>query len=348
LKSWENRIRREFKQPRTHWNLRRIILEKIDSLNVLHTKAISGIARSALRYLRDTDGVTAIYFRNILSRLFPFDPLNKLSRDQIEIYFLVAEKDLQILPYSIVAGLQSVRNKVYAISVICPSSVKERVQEKIIPLTDDMQTQITVYTDEEILKAARIEKMQFANSHSKMQILKICLSYISSGSILIVDADTLLLRERNWISGGIQISPLAQEYQTGHNNFVNQIFKDKNRTGLGFVTHHGLFNSKLVKLLVENYSGMEKLAIAIDKGIAKGWNKEFGFPSEWQLYGEYIFSQTSTPQAIPAGFVNLGISRNILSLLDFPRHSDCRFTVDRLKRAVPKLGSLSLHAYKDL
>jgi hypothetical protein len=348
LKSWENRIRSEFKQPVSRRNVRRIILEIIDSSNALHVKAISGSARIALRYLRNNEGATAIYFRNIFSRLFPFDPLNKFSRDQIEIYFLVAEKDLQILPYSIVAGLQSVRNQVSSISVICPSYVKESVQEKIKSLTGCIQEPLKVYTDEEILEAAKIETMQFANSHSKMQILKICLSYISRRSILIVDADTLLLRERNWISDGIQISPIAQEYQTGHNNFVTQVFKNKNFTGLGFVTHHGLFNSTMVNLLVENYGGMEKLAEAIDKGIAKGWNKEFGFPSEWQLYGEYIFSQTRTPQAIPVGFVNLGISRNILSLLDFPNHSDCKFMVDRLKRAVPKLGSLSLHGYKDL
>ena len=140
---------------------------------------------------------------------------------------------------------------------------------------------------------------------------------------------------------------IAQEYQTGHNKFVTQIFSSQKLTGLGFVTHHGLFNSEIIKSMVHGSGGMEELAMAIDKGIAKGWNKQFGFPSEWQLYGEYISSQLNNLCAIPVGFVNLGISRNVLSLLDSPSFGDCRTLVYRLRKAVPKLGSLSLHAYKN-
>ena len=345
--SWENKIRVEFNAPQSKYNFKRIILEKIDSSESLHTLRISRFARKSLGRLKNTDGKASIYVRNILSRLFPFDPLISLNQDRIRLYFLVAEKDLQILPYSIVAGLQSVTNIVDSIYIVCPLSVKHKAQESIAPLVESFAINLEIYTDEEILKKAKIESMDFTNSYSKMQVLKICLSYVSDKCTLIIDADTLLLRERNWVSNGIQISPISQEYQKGYNTFVAQVFRSNEITGLGFVTHHGLLNSEKMKGLVANCGGIEKLVQAIDAGIAKGWNLEFGFPSEWQLYGEYIFSQEANSQAIPAGFVNLGISRNVLSLLDAPTYADCELLINRLRMVVPKLGSLSLHAYKE-
>ena len=348
MTSWEDAIRKEFGASKKRINIKRIIVEKLDNSDFLHTKSVAKVALFLLKKFNQREGILSFYVRSFLTRLFKYDPLGEIHPSPIEIYFLVASKDLLILPYSIVAAISSTTNVIQKITVVCPSNIKHEVSARIENISNATTKQIMVETDEEVLRRCDISDFNFCSSVSKMETLKLCVTMNTFKNALIVDADTLLLRKRNWLSNQTQITPIAQEYLFGHNIFFNRFFKVQSNSGIGFVTHHGLLRGEAVTELVENCGGISALAFAIDYGVKVGWDSEIGFPSEWQLYGEFLATRKAKHSAVVAGFANLGISRNVLSLSDSPSHSDCLIVINKLLSAAPKLGSLSLHAYKDL
>ena len=99
--------------------------------------------------------------------------------------------------------------------------------------------------------------------------------------------------------------------------------------------------------MINDFGGIKEITRKVNTGIELNWNEDFGSPSEWQLYGEYVTSTKIFSKAVPAGFSNLGISRSLLDLDDFPSYQDCHKHVTRLRQLIPELGSLSMHAYKD-
>ena len=347
MRTWEQVIRQRFGSSRGRFNFKRLLLEAIDSLEMFHTKPISISARFLLRKISKLDGSYLFYIRSVLTRLFDYDPLRNVPASPIEVHLLVAIKDIIILPYSIAASLQSTTNEINKITIVCPADIQNQIKKKIEAMQIINGTTIEIETDEEILIRSGIGNMQFTSSVSKMEIVKICITNKSSVNSLIVDADTLLLRKRNWLADSTQITPVAQEYLFGHNKFLNQLLgKDKN-SGLGFVTHHGLLRGEIITELVGKCGGIESLAKAIDSGVEVGWSKEHGFPSEWQLYGEFLVTEKHSVFSTPAAFINLGVTRNLLNLKDSPSFAECSKVVDKLRTSLPKLGSLSLHAYKD-
>jgi hypothetical protein len=347
LKSWENKIRAEFGNQKTNLNIKRIILERIDSSEFLHSAVFEKFSKSILKVMRNSESRFSFYLRSILTRTFQFDPLKKYSSDPINLVFLVAKKDLEILPYAIASGLSGSSNKILSLTVVSPGDIKNEVEKTLTRILGSTELPVLIETDENLLNKNGLGVMKFVTSAAKMQTIKLCIPFNSSSDYLIIDADTLLLRIRNWVSNEVQISPIAQEYLLSYNQFAKQVLNTNLVSGLGFVTHHGLLRGKVVTDLVEKFGGIEKIASAINTGIELNWNKDFGSPSEWQLYGEYIFLGKTGFYSTPAGFSNLGISRSLVSLDHEPSFLDCLNHVEKLRGLIPALGSLSMHAYKD-
>ena len=344
--NWEAKLVNEYSNTKGKINLRRKFLETLDTFFSQRKCLPNKLPLRMLRLIRSYDGLVAFYFRSIITRTFKFDPFEKKNADPIAIAVLIAEKDIQILPYSIASTVQSVKNPITRIFVICPSSIDLEVSQIVNDIQESIPNVIHIYSDEEILNSSGLKHFKFSSSVAKMEILKICIPLTIIEDVLVIDGDTLLLRERNWLSSGVQISPIAQEYLLGHNIFACSLFGEQNRSGLGFVTHHGLFRSSITAKLVKEVGGMTALAESIDFGVKVGWNATSGFPSEWQLYGEYIFTRTPKIEAIPSSFINLGISRSIIPLVSKPSFVQCNSLVLELRELLPILGSLSLHGYK--
>jgi hypothetical protein len=348
LKSWESKIRAEFGKSKTKPNFKRIVLEKIDENKYLHTTILEEVSKQILKLTRNYDGKYSFYLRSILTRIFKFDPLQKQDPSPIELVLLVAEKDIKILPYSIVSSLSGCTNHINSLTIVFPEYIQPDIERILHRLSPSIEPPINLETDEEVLYKNGLNKFKFASSASKMQTIKLCLPFNSSKDLLIVDADTLLLRKRNWLSGEIQISPVSQEYLLAYNTFAKNILKKKIVSGLGFVTHHGLLRGKVITRMINDFGGIKEISHTVNTGIELNWNENFGSPSEWQLYGEYVTSTKTFCKSIPAGFSNLGISRSLIDLDDFPSYQDCYKHITKLREIIPELGSLSLHAYKDI
>ena len=346
VNGWENRIGKEFNSPVTKINPKRFFLEKLDEKISSFSFDLSWSALLILRLLKYYDGKFSTYIRHFVTRMFPYDPLSKSKSFPISIALLVARKDLELLPYSLTACMQSTSNEIKRVLVICPSEIEISVKEKIRNLSIELSSQVEVYADEEVLTSTNLDKFSFCSSVSKMEVLKISVALLCDENILIVDADTLLLRKRNWCSEDKQLSPVAQEYFVGHNLFISLIFPNIDWSGMGFVTHHGLFNPVVIRDLVDLFGGFDLLVEAIDAGIRSGWNKKRGFPSEWQLYGEYLLNYGDSFTLVPASFINIGISRATLPIKSDCSYQDCIDLITKVKVELTQLGSLSLHAYK--
>lgn len=346
MKSWGQRIHLSFGLGATGFDIRRLTLEFLDSLPdwiKVKTQKISDIGLSALR---KSESKAALFPRHILSRLFPFDPLRNQYSTPISIALLTSDKDLGVLPFSIASLKYAATNPIIILNIICPSDSKQKVEEILREVVYSVDFEIALSTDEEILSNAGLNHINFVSSVAKMETLKLVIGHASTSPILILDGDTLLLRPRNWISNSLQITLVAQEYFLGHKNFSERLLNYPIQTGLGYVTHHALFVPEQIRHIIGVVGGVQKLANEINTGIEKGWTLQPEFPSEWQIYGDSLFTTASPTRSVPANFSNIGISRKILGITGETSQADCITLLNRIKTAAPALGSISFHDYK--
>ena len=140
-----------------------------------------------------------------------------------------------------------------------------------------------------------------------MEIIKIMAALKSSTRFaLLVDGDTLLLRQRNWVSKNGIIVIVAQEYLKRQIRFN---FKKHNLTenqGLGFVTHHQIVDRDLLFKFVSEYGGIHRLTKEFLDSFAHSENYTDIFPSEWQLFADLNLS-LSARKVYLCKFANLGV-----------------------------------------
>lgn len=346
MKTWQQKIQKEFGQSLSSSNTQRLFLELLESSSDQFKTKTQIFSRLGLSLIRRSDSGISLAPRHILSRLFPYDPLRNGPPSPISVAVLTSEKDLEILPYSIAGLKYAATNPITNLQIVCPEKVRRKVEDALTDLSFSQKFEISILTDEEILRNSNLENFKFVSSVAKMELLKLLIGYASKNPILVLDGDTLLLRSRNWISGKDQISPIAQEYFLGHKNFSRRILRLRVVSGFGYVTHHALFVSEQVRKIIDASGGVERLATEINNGIKKGWGDHCEFPSEWQLYGDSCEMNDAFIKQYPANFSNIGIDRKLLKLQAHPSEQDCLRLISRIKAAAPTLGSISLHDYK--
>jgi hypothetical protein len=346
MKSWQQKILIEFGYAAPGVRFQRLVLEPIDSVSDVAKVRVQRLSKFGLRIIRKTESKLFLIPRHILSRLLPFDPLSQETPTPISATILASDKDLEVLPFSIAGLIYASWNPITSLTIVCPNKTKQKV-EKILRTTNfSHKFKISISTDEEILAQVNLEDFHFVSSVAKMELLKLLIGYQSLSAVLVLDGDTLLLRPRNWISGTNQLTPVAQEYFLGHKNFSERILKLQVHSGFGYVTHHALFAPQQIQRIIDTAGGVRNLASEVNNGVEKGWGDWKEFPSEWQLYGDSFELTDSSMKQYPANFSNIGIDRKLLDLSAEPTESECLSLINRLKNAVPTLGSISLHDYK--
>lgn len=325
---------------------RRMILESIDSRLSNNLNSPPRFVLKILRLLSKVNKPDKSYIRFILTRFFPWDPLRKFAPDVIDVFVLTHEKDLLILPYTLLALMESVGDQINSINVIAPLNSIEVIKNKTSNLSKYVP--FNLITDEELFSRFESESTIKMSSVPKMEILKlICALQSQTGKTLVLDGDTLLLRRRTWVSGNSLVIPVAQEYLLRHINFNRNFFNLDSNVGLGFVTHHQLLIKSEVKRVIALIGGEEKLMQVFDNAYTNFSEKNNVFPSEWQLIGDWMYEK-SDYKIFFVSFINLGMSRNhfAMDFLENPTIDQIRVLIEFIRRTKPFLGSLSFHAYK--
>ena len=346
--TWEQNLNLILRESTHTYNSKRIFLEWIESYRFQSRINIDLITKLFLSSIKSFEWTPINYIRLVITRLFRFDPLANLPAADINLGIPILPKDLELLRVSILAAIEASKNEVKKIIITTPEIHISEIGESIEDFESSIGIPIEVISDEFLVSRLLNSNFEFISSVARMEFAKFALATYSDIPILIIDSDTILLRMRNWLTNKGQILICAQEYYLHHKRFSAEILNNPRLSGLGFVAHHGIFIPQIVAELFEACGGALNLANHINIGIKNGWRDTHSFPSEWQLYGDYLTSRNSGESitfAI-AGFANLGCTRKILGSFSNSSISECKELIARIRSAVPELGSLSLHDYK--
>jgi len=324
--------------------VRRYPLELLDKLEMDGANFIPRLALAALKATGSSAKAETSKVRLLLTRLLPVDPLSKQTQSPIDLYLLTHNKDLEILPTSLLAAQLSIKENLQSIFIIGPQEIKSMVDEII----GNLNLYANFISDEELLTKYLDESWKTMSSVPRMEVLKIlCGLHSTAGISLVVDGDTILLRKRIWASRHKTLLIVAQEYLLRHLNFNEIILGEKQLSGLGFVAHHQVLVADELQILVKSGDGIVTLATKFQDSYKNFTSENNIFPSEWQLIGDLRIKENPRNIAY-AKFSNYGISRDSIRW-DFAvtdTYEEVVQKISELKRACPGLYSLSLHRYK--
>ena len=344
LVSWPNRLFRPEYQTTRARNFLRFILEIIDKQDLNNAKTLNNMSRLALKILKKSPYAEKSKIRLVLTRLFPWDPLIKEKQSPIDVYILTHEKDIDILPYSIIGATEAVKSNLKNVYVVAPKQSEKRIKAII----EILYTEANYISDEEILNNYLGNLWTSFPAVPKMEILKICCALNSpTGTALIIDGDTVLLRSRVWSASNQQIAIVAQEYLRRHINFNKNKMGIDPKTGIGFVSHHGVVIKSILTDSISNNGGIGPFSSKFAESYKEFKNPQDDFPSEWQLISDLNISKNPYGTKL-SKFSNYGISRNStkFQLNHDARLNEVRNVIDSIRKECPKLGSISFHGYK--
>ena len=261
------------------------------------------------------------------------------SNLKIDLLFVAARKDLETFPLAAFYAFQSViGGEVQQISVIAPQK-DVRLFENVIGSTF---LPINVIDEESIISSATIIQLKEIYSNRFGWVLQqiIKLRFVENSNadgVLVVDADTILLKKRKWLDyGEKQILTPTWEFHRPYYNFLNSLNICSQIPTYTFVPHHMLMQPKIVSELI-SHLGWEKdsdLLKSIKSVDLPGENSPFSI--DYELYAQYMFK--NYPELLTLEkWANLSLARS--------KHGFGQ----QFKRLLPKVGksfaSLSFHSY---
>jgi hypothetical protein len=269
-------------------------------------------------------------------------PTYELETDQhfatnIRILIVAHKKDFATLPLALKYAVAALRNyKIPTPYVIVPD---ESLLECRQVLAQNGISKVEILGENSFFSADELESLE--ESFGKrfgwvlqqlLKLRKICSD--NDKYWLLVDADTLLLRPRNWFDDkGRQILTPTWEFHKPYYNFL----EGKGFVGvdhsLSFIPHHMFIDRDyLIQALTTIGVNEDNDVIALVK--AADTNQESPFSIDYELYGQYM--HIFHPEKINlAKWSNVGV----------PRPSNTSEIVRIAERLNSKFASVSFHDY---
>ena len=237
--------------------------------------------------------------RSTLQRFFIANnlPVNAVLAESmlptIELLYVATKKDFEILASTIEVTLHTLSNyEVSRISIIAPGNQIQTLQSTL----PRVKTPLVLIPESEFVSEnqVRVLKNTFGERCGWVlqQILKI--SFIKKSSyagVLVVDADTALLIQRRWLdASGIQVLCPTWENHAPYYEFLESHGIAKNPPRFTFVSHHMLFQPKIVNeiLAMQEWTTTEKLVTSLLNSAKE--NEESPFSIDYELYAQHLYS----------------------------------------------------------
>jgi FkbM family methyltransferase len=264
--------------------------------------------------------------RELVSLSQPSEPLKNSSALPIELVIPCHSKDIENLPRVISFAQNSIKNPITAIKLICPASLKNEITL--------LHPECEVYSDDELLSPEIVKVISNGvplnrQGWVRQQVIKFAAVIRSStAASLILDADTLLLKKRNWIdSNAVQLLAIASEFHEPYKHHYKNFFGGPTLP-ISFVTHHQLMQ----KAFVQEMFGVDGIRLA-------DWIKAADFSqasalSEYDTYGEWALANKSN-RVRYTKWNNLPVRRDEIRGL----------TNSEIQAKFNLLGSISVHSY---
>jgi hypothetical protein len=285
-------------------------------------------------------------FRNFLTRVLPWDPLQGSHGPIIDVYCLVAKKDLELLRFTLPSLLNLSRNPVRDFIIVAPQSLATQIEA----VCQSLDLGFRLISDERLLEEFALDSHEFIYGHPKMLMLKyLCALRSDLDNVLVVDGDTVYLKPRQWLTEDSKLIVVSQELHKFHLEYCAYFFDIKPKNNLGHTTQSQLLSKEDIKGISEHIGGLKELAknfSSVYEGFHTGVDERF-FPAEWQLACGWSH-HFNLRKSVFGSYSNFSFEREIfLKFMEknhFPELSeDSRIFLQSL---VPHLGSISLHDYK--
>ena len=210
----------------------------------------------------------------------------------IELLFVVARKDAKFLSSSIKGAFESTRcHKIISVTVICPSKDLEFIHE----ITDPIKEPIRVVAEDDVIEQVYLSRIKdtFGSRSGWVlqQLLKIYYAKNSeSPGILLIDADTVLLKNRVWLdSNSVQILMPTWEHHTPYYDFLRSNSYKLGDDTFSYVSHHMLIQPKILREMLVSY-GLDKLDMTLDilSKFSSSGNSPFSI--DYEMYAQYLIA----------------------------------------------------------
>lgn len=204
--------------------------------------------------------------RLIISALQPVDPLRGEEKlPEIDLVVPFVEKDLPVLGMALQNAISNSRNPVGRIRLITPRNPKgnsprfslSESHAVLIQILDTFQN-IDLWYDQDLLGPKIMEKIlsRFGSGDRKagwitQQLIKFCgVMESTAEASLVLDADTLLLTPRTWLTkDGRQLLLLANEYHPAFMRHAETYFGIRKNLRMSFISHHQLMQKEVVRMM---------------------------------------------------------------------------------------------------
>lgn len=203
------------------------------------------------------------------------------SKHPVDIVMPIVEKDLASAKIALTQIRAFVMHPIQKIYLVAPES------HKIREFAKEMGCQFVLEND----VVDDYGKVKKYGGWIIQQLIKLNVDRISDqDNILVIDADTMLLRPQTFINGkeGIYTFAIHTDYSPDRKEFTKAVLQTNSYYKLDFVAHHMIFNRHWLKELKEELgqnSGKLWYKAILDLVDKRG---TFGF-SEYDLYATFAF-----------------------------------------------------------
>ena len=236
----------------------------------------------------------------------------------LTIIILCSERDKDIISNTISFALEATNHQfvIKEVVIVAPMNLIPTLNTSLSQQIKN--SNVRILNENLVLDFAKISErfektFPTRGSWCAQQILKVEMILNSrSDFALIIDADTLLLRKRNWVDEtGSQILTPSLEYQPQYYQFLEILGVNIQKPSLSFVSHHMLYRVKTFREMFEDLSirNTEDLILKIEN--SKHENLISPFCVDYELYAQYLYSKSSAKYRIER-WANLSLPRDFL------------------------------------
>jgi hypothetical protein len=200
-------------------------------------------------FLRPKSNPIAIDFNQL--RKINSLPISKASTslDDTRALFVVTEKDFVTLPTAIKFLIKSTGLASNQVDIVTPERYLQKCAKLLASNFSESPTVIgegAVLTIDSLGPLKSVAGNRFGWVYQ--QLLKVQSSLSSTANFtLVCDADTFLLRNRNWVNGISSALTPSFESNDQYYSFLNRAFDISAKPEFSFVSHHMLINNKKMR-----------------------------------------------------------------------------------------------------
>lgn len=280
--------------------------------------------------------------RSVLLEALSNDPMRRQSNlPEIDLVIPFAEKDQELVRLAVLGALSSSRNPIVNVVLVSPNGEASIAADLLLSLKADVRdykATLVVLSDAEVLSEGLAKVLSQSDLKARnegwlrQQLIKfLCVLSSPRKACLIVDADTVLLSPKTWLSSdGVQVLAPAEWFRGFWTDDVEKFLGVPKHLPFSYITHHQLMQKDIVQALLGVHG--ERLADWLETANT--------VVSEYDSYGSFL--ETSFPDRVRHcrfGNVESGDREAVMGLTS---KSDW---LSQLVQRNANANSLSLHHY---